>query len=102
MHSADASRLHRRYTRRKFVLVMRLRVETMKTDAFLYRMLPETVVAQMKHDIQVALPLPSHLLHLPSSAIPPADLGLHLANHRRTLGPVFVLSLPPLKHALRD
>ena len=42
------------YTRRKYVLVMRLKIETNKTDDFLYRMLPETVVAQMKHDIQVA------------------------------------------------
>jgi len=36
------------------MLMLRLKVETSKTDDFLYRMLPETVVAQMKQDIQVA------------------------------------------------
>jgi len=46
--------LQETYTRRKFMLMLRLKVETSKTDAFLYRMLPETVVAQMKQDIQVA------------------------------------------------
>ena len=32
----------------------RFQVETLKTDAFLHRMLPPPVVAQMKHDLQVA------------------------------------------------
>jgi hypothetical protein len=42
------------YTRRKYVLMQRLKQETAKTDEFLYRMLPEAVVAQMKQSIQVA------------------------------------------------
>merc|ERR1712087_255462 len=42
------------YQRRKFMLMLRLKLEINKTDDFLYRMLPETVVAQMKQDIQVA------------------------------------------------
>jgi len=42
------------YLRRKFMLMLRLKVEINKTDDFLYRMLPESVVAQMKQDIQVA------------------------------------------------
>ena len=41
------------YTRRKYVLMQRLKQETAKTDEFLYRMLPEAVVAQMKQSIQV-------------------------------------------------
>ena len=42
------------YTRRKYVLMQRLKQETAKTDEFLYRMLPEAVVAQIKQNIQVA------------------------------------------------
>ena len=42
------------YERRRYVLVERLKDETRKTDAFLYRMLPLTVVAQMKQGFHVA------------------------------------------------
>jgi len=47
-------RIQETYTRRKYVLMQRLKQETAKTDEFLYRMLPEAVVAQMKQSIQVA------------------------------------------------
>ena len=46
--------LQETYTRRKYVLMQRLKQETAKTDEFLYKMLPESVVAQMKQSIQVA------------------------------------------------
>ena len=42
------------YMRRRYVLMQRLKQETAKTDEFLYRMLPEAVVAQIKQNIQVA------------------------------------------------
>jgi len=42
------------YDRRRFVLTQRVKDETEKTDAFLYRMLPPTVVAQMKRGFHVA------------------------------------------------
>ena len=47
-HSAES------YERRRFVLVQRLTDENEKTDALLYRMLPPTVVAQLKQGFQVA------------------------------------------------
>jgi len=50
----SARRISELYARRKFVLLQRLKQETQKTDEFLYRMLPEAVVAQMKQNIQVA------------------------------------------------
>jgi len=43
-----------RYMRRKFVLMLRLKVETARADELLYRVLPEPVVAQMKQGLLVA------------------------------------------------
>ena len=52
--SLSSSYSNESYERRRFVLVQRLKDETEKTDAFLYRMLPPTVVAQMKRGFHVA------------------------------------------------
>jgi hypothetical protein len=52
--SLSASYSKEAYERRRFVLVQRLKDETQKTDAFLYRMLPHTVVAQIKQGFHVA------------------------------------------------
>ena len=40
------------YNRRKYVLMQRLMQETARTDDLLYRMLPESVCAQMKQGFQ--------------------------------------------------
>ena len=52
--SLSSSYAQESYERRRFVLVQRLQHETERVDAFLYRMLPPTVVAQMKRGFHVA------------------------------------------------
>jgi len=52
--SLSASYSQESYERRRYVLVQRLTYETEKFDAFLYKMLPPTVVAQMKQGFHVA------------------------------------------------
>ena len=54
MGSLSAGYANEAYERRRFVLVERLRYEMEKIDLVLYRMLPPTVVAQMKQGFQVA------------------------------------------------